>query len=108
MPHISVLARLFSCGAAPLGFHNFYCNPSDDYQILVILSDQEQYWLIYTNCFDLQTTAHVDLMIFTLSELTLCNYVWFEPLGYQILARTLPHIGPVAVLGGPWPPKLPS
>ena len=47
--YYSVLARLFSGGAAPLGcyiaplgFHNFYCNPSDDYQILVILSHQEQ------------------------------------------------------------------
>ena len=45
----SVLARLFSGGAAPLGcyiaplgYHNFYCNPSDDLKILVILSDEEQ------------------------------------------------------------------
>ena len=29
------------------------------------------------------------LMIFTLSELTLCNSVRFAPLGFQILARTL-------------------
>ena len=45
----NVLARLFSGGAAPLGcyiaslgFHNFYCDPSDDYQILAILSGQDQ------------------------------------------------------------------
>ena len=35
-------AAPLGCYIAPLGLHNFYCNPSDDYQILAILSDQEQ------------------------------------------------------------------
>ena len=97
----SVLARLFSGGAAPLGFYiaplgyyNFYCIPYDFSNFVwsraIMINNLDLYQLLLScySTFDLQTTVDVNHIHIEWKQ-THCYYVSWLLIGLQILARTL-------------------